>query len=209
TAGNLATTGTLSFSDVDLIDTHTVTGVTPSLGALGTLTASVSTEMSHVSGTGGVITWNYSVADNAVDFLAQGQTKVETFTIHLDDGTSTVDKLVTVTITGTNEDAVISVGAGDHASGGVTEDVAVTAGNLATTGTLSFSDVDLIDTHAVTGVTPSLGALGTLTASVSTEMSHVSGTGGVITWSYSVADNAVDFLAQGQTNVETCPVALL
>src|SRR5438552_7654576 len=94
--------GTLSFSDVDLQDTHSVTGVAPSAGALGTLTASVTTDDSHTTGTGGVITWNYSVADNAIQYLAQGQTKVETFTISLSDGTSTVTKDVTVTIKGSS-----------------------------------------------------------------------------------------------------------
>jgi hypothetical protein len=36
------------------------------------------------------------VADGAVDYLAQGQTKTETFTVSLFDGTSTVTKDVTV-----------------------------------------------------------------------------------------------------------------
>ena len=38
------------------------------------------------------MTWNYSVADSAVEYLAAGQTKVETFTFTLIDGNGgTVD----------------------------------------------------------------------------------------------------------------------
>jgi VCBS repeat-containing protein len=120
-SGTETTSGTLSFSDVDLTDHHSVTGVTASDGALGTLTASV-THDSNGTGTGGVLTWNYSVADSAIDYLAAGQTKVETFTVSVFDGTSTVTKDVTVTITGTNDNANISVGSGNHDTGAVTED---------------------------------------------------------------------------------------
>ena len=42
-AGNLTDTGTIAFSDVDLSDLHSVGPVAPSGGALGTLTASVTT----------------------------------------------------------------------------------------------------------------------------------------------------------------------
>src|SRR5207248_1798324 len=187
-------------------DTHSVTAVAPSAGALGALAASVTTDDSHTSGTGGVITWNYAVADSAIQYLAQGQTKVETFTISLSDGTSTVTKDVTVTITGTNDNAVITVAAGDSASGAVTEDAHPLTETAS--GTLSFSDVDLADTHSVTGVTPSAGALGTLTASVTTDDSHTTGTGGVITWNYAVDDSAIQYLAKDQTKTETFTVHL-
>ena len=51
-----------------------------------------------------MITWHYSVADDAVVHLAQGQTKVETFTISLFDGASTVTKKTSSSpIAGTND----------------------------------------------------------------------------------------------------------
>src|SRR5258705_216476 len=102
------------------------------------LTASVTHDSTN-TGTGGVITWNYSVADGAVDYLAAGQTKVEIFTISLFDGIfflmirrpprSTLFPYTTLFRSGT----------GDHDIGAVTEDVNVTAGNLTQSGTLSFS----------------------------------------------------------------------
>ena len=84
-AGNLTDTGTIAFTDVDLTDTHIITTIAPSSGALGTLTASVTTDTTS-TGLGGVVTWNYSVAASAVEYLAKDQTKVEQFTITLDDG---------------------------------------------------------------------------------------------------------------------------
>ena len=54
---------------------------------LGTLTAVKDTDTTG-TGTGGQLTWTYTVADSAVEYLAAGQTKVESFTITLDDHTA-------------------------------------------------------------------------------------------------------------------------
>ena len=196
--GDLTDTGTIAFSDVDLTDGHSVSAVTPSLGALGVLTASVTTDTTG-SGTGGVVTWNYSVAASAVEYLAKDETKVETFTFTVDDGNGgSVERTVSVTITGTNDAPVV---AATDVTGAVTELVTPT-GDLTDTGTIAFSDVDLTDGHSVSAVTPSLGALGVLTASVTTDTTG-SGTGGVVTWNYSVAASAVEYLAKDETKVET------
>src|SRR5437763_1090515 len=120
----------------------------------------------------------------------------------------TVAKDIKVTITGANEGAKITVGTGDHATGAVTEDTNVTARNLTTSGTLSFSDVDLSDVHSFTWVSASTRALRSFPTRRSSDLSHTTGSGGVITWSYTVADDAVDYLAQGQTKVETFTISL-
>src|SRR5436853_82518 len=104
-------------------------------------------------------------------------------------------------ITGTKDNAVITVAAGDSASGAVTEDAHPLTETAS--GTLSFSDVDLQDTHSVTGLTAFAGALGTLTASIRSLHDALPISGGVITWNYSVADSAIQYLAQGQTKLET------
>lgn len=75
-AGELGDSGTIAFSDVDLSDTHSVSAVTALAGALGTLSASVAVD---TTSSGGVIGWNYSVAASAVEHLAEGEAKVETF----------------------------------------------------------------------------------------------------------------------------------
>ncbi|MER8753790.1 VCBS domain-containing protein, partial [Mesorhizobium sp. M1050] len=119
--GNLTDTGTIAFTDVDLTDAHSISPtITASAGALGALTASVTTDTTG-SGLGGVVTWNYSVADSDVEYLAKDQTKVETFTITLDDGNGgTVDRTVSVTITGTNDAPLV---AATDVTGAVTEQV--------------------------------------------------------------------------------------
>ena len=108
--GNLTDSGTIGFTDVDLTDIHSISpAITASAGALGSLTASVTTDTTG-SGLGGVVTWNYSVAAGAVEYLAKDQTKVETFTITLDDGNGgIVDRTIEVTITGTNDAPVLTV----------------------------------------------------------------------------------------------------
>ena len=83
--GNLTDSGTIAFTDVDLTDAHSISAITPSAGALGTLTASVTTDTTG-TGLGGVVTWNYSVAASAVEYLAKDQHKVETFTFMFSDG---------------------------------------------------------------------------------------------------------------------------
>ncbi|MDO8888327.1 MAG: VCBS domain-containing protein, partial [Hydrogenophaga sp.] len=195
TTGTLTDTGTIGFTDVDINDVHTVSSVVASNGALGTLTASVSSGTDDSNGLGGIVTWNYSVAASAVEYLAKDQTKVETFTFSLLDGNGgSVERTVTVTITGTNDLPVVQA---TDVIGGVTE-IVTPAGNLTDTGTIGFTDVDLTDVHTVGSVVASNGALGTLTASVSTGTNNSTGLGGIITWNYSVAASAVEYLSKDQ-----------
>jgi len=195
----LTDTGIVSLGDVDLADGHTVT-VTPNGSALGTLTASVSTDTTG-TGSGGV-TWTYAVSNAAVQYLAVGQTKIETFTVTVDDGHGgAVARDVTVTITGTND--VPTAAVSSDLVGSVTEDASTPT--LTDTGIVSLGDVDLADGHTVT-VTPNGSALGTLTASVSTDATGT-GSGGV-TWTYAVSNAAVQYLAVGQTKIETFTVTV-
>src|SRR3569832_1784574 len=79
------------------------------VGSFVILSAIVTTDTTG-SGTGGVITWNYSVAASAVEYLAAGQTKVKTFDNTLEDSQGgNILRTITVTITGTNDDPVLGV----------------------------------------------------------------------------------------------------
>src|SRR5258705_456145 len=81
----LSDSGTITFTDVDLTDIHLVSATGTPIGTpLGTLTA-VKNGDTTGTGTGGQLTWSYTVADSAVEDLADGETKVESFTITLDD----------------------------------------------------------------------------------------------------------------------------
>ena len=119
-AGSLADSGTIAFTDVDLSDSHSIAPtIAASAGALGTLTASVTADTTG-SGLGGVVTWSYSVAGSVVEYLAAGETKVESFTLTLGDGKGgTVDRTVEITITGTGAAPVVaSVGTSSAGTGG-------------------------------------------------------------------------------------------
>ena len=120
-AGNLADTGTIAFTDVDLTDAHSIDPtIVASSGALGVLTASVTTDTTS-SGLGGVVTWNYSITASTVEYLAKNQTRVEQFTITLDDGNGgTIDRIIEVTITGTNDAPVVAAALTGNADEGDT-----------------------------------------------------------------------------------------
>ncbi|MFQ2302546.1 VCBS domain-containing protein, partial [Aeromonas dhakensis] len=170
----LTETGTLTVTDVDGADeAKFVAGNgTPSAGALGSLSI---TE-------GGA--WTYNVDNSKVQYLGEGETKVETFTVASVDGTT---HTVTITITGVNDAAVIT----GTDTGGVTEDESNPT--LTESGTLTVTDVDGADeAKFVAGNgTPSTGALGSLSI---TE-------GGA--WSYNVDNSKVQYLGEGETKVET------
>ncbi|AFY73019.1 VCBS repeat-containing protein [Synechococcus sp. PCC 7502] len=84
----LTASSNLSVSDVDSGQNKFNTTVSSS-GNLGTLT---------ITDTG---TWNYSVANSAVQYLGATQTKTETFTVQSFDGTASQN--VTITINGVND----------------------------------------------------------------------------------------------------------
>ena len=69
------TTGTISYTDADRTDTHTV-GAPVALGTgyLGTFTVVPAADSTN--GVTGAVQWNFSVVDSQLDFLAAGQTLV-------------------------------------------------------------------------------------------------------------------------------------
>ncbi|MFQ2233736.1 VCBS domain-containing protein, partial [Aeromonas hydrophila] len=181
TAGLLSDSGQLKISDVDGDDEVAfktdAASITASPDALGSLS---------ITADG---TWTYNVDNSKVQYLGKDEKKVETFTVQSVDGTP---HLVTITITGVNDGAVV---AGDDL-GAVTEDLNVsTAGLLSDSGVLTISDADQGQAKFVAGNgTPSNGALGSLS---------ITETG---TWTYNVDNSKVQYLGQGETRVESFTV---
>ncbi|ANS85285.1 hypothetical protein VSVS12_01518 [Vibrio scophthalmi] len=131
--------------------------------------------------------WTYSVNNESVQYLAQDETKIETFTVASVDGT-THD--IVITITGVNDSAVIS---GD-AIGAVTEDD--TNPVLTDSGVLTLTDADTGEAKFdPTSVVTPAGALGALTIDENGN------------WVYNVDNADVQYLAQDETKVETFTVA--
>ena len=89
-------TGTITFDDVDLTDTHTVSVASDIGNTLGgTLTLGGVSESAITSA--GSVPWTYTVANSATQYLAAGQTASEVFTVTISDGQgATVTQDVTV-----------------------------------------------------------------------------------------------------------------
>ena len=99
--------GTIDFGDVDLADAH-VTAVTPGgSGYLGTFDAIVNNDS---TGDGvGQVTWLFAADNELRQRLGDNQQLVQTYTVEIDDGHGgTATQLVTITINGTNDAAVIT-----------------------------------------------------------------------------------------------------
>ena len=125
--GNLSTSGALTIADVDAGQSNfTVQAATAGSNGFGSFTLDAA---GH---------WTYTANDaqTAIQQLGAGQSITDSFTAVASDGTA--NQLVTVTIHGTNDVPVI----GGVSIGAVTEDVAVSGGNLSTSGALTIADVD-------------------------------------------------------------------
>ncbi len=133
-AGTAIINGTLSVSDVDTIVTDSPVW---SFAAQTNLYGSFSID----AATGA---WEYELDNSAADSLAEGQTAQETFLVTVTDEFGATDtQLVTVTVQGTNDSPVLTV---NDLTAEVTEDVSDPM--LTDSGALSFTDVDLTDTHS-------------------------------------------------------------
>ena len=132
--------GVIEFADVDFGDTHTVSAIPDGQNYLGTFSAHLNNDAT--GGNVGHVTWTFSSGAAALQFLAEGQQLTQTYTVIIADGHGgTATQLVTVTISGTNDAAVIS---GDI-TGTVTEAGGVNNGMLGVpivTGDLNSTDVD-------------------------------------------------------------------
>jgi VCBS repeat-containing protein len=190
-AGNLTDSGVITFSDVDLADVHLVSPTGTPVGAtLGALTAVKNSDTTG-SGTGGQLTWTYTVPDAAVEYLAAGQTKVESFTISLDDQHGgVVTRQIDVTVAGTNDAPVI--GAADL-TGAVTDPG--TGGSGSGASSTALNGILTVDNSFELYLSTDDSVLGTLLATgnnwpVPVTLSPASLTSGVTNYLHVVAHNA-------------------
>ncbi|NDO74986.1 retention module-containing protein, partial [Shewanella sp. SE1] len=194
----LSDSGALSFTDVDIGDSHAVSSsyngdASWSGGALDQATQDALAQGFSADNSG----WNYEIANSLVQFLAVGETITLSFTLTVTDDFGASDsQQVTLTITGTNDAPVLSI----DMSGAVTEDVDVINGMLSDSGDLSFTDVDINDSHSVGSsynddVLWSDGDLDQATQDALAAGFSVDNSG----WNYEIANNLVQFLAVGET----------
>jgi T1SS-143 domain-containing protein len=131
---SLTDSGTLTINDGDAgeaaFDPDSVSG---SEDALGSLSINAAGE------------WTYSVDNGAVQYLGDGETKVETFTVTSVDGTA---HTVTITINGTNDGPVLEDVDISLSEEGLPDGITDNAGSVDTTdsttisGTMSIADAD-------------------------------------------------------------------
>ena len=208
-----STGGAISFTDGDFTDTHTVSVEKNS--NIGTFTATLAND--STDGGTGTVDWAFTVSDAALAFLAAGQTESETFTVDIQDSVGAfTSQDVDITLTGTNDDPVFT---GGTTTGVVNEQPFVTNADPTTvtdgtTGTLDFTDPDLIDAHAAStsyvansavwlaGDSSPIPAqtLSDLASAMQAEVTAESTNGatGQVTWSVNIPDRDLDFLQQGQ-----------
>uniref|UniRef100_UPI000833F95E VCBS domain-containing protein n=1 Tax=Rubripirellula obstinata TaxID=406547 RepID=UPI000833F95E len=197
------------------VETAVGTPVYVPLLSLGTVTKTAG------SSTGSIANVTFSAGSTVFDYLAAGEQVTLTYTIAVNDGEATDSigtQTLVVTITGTNDAPVIT----DGDTSALEEDTnANGSGDLEDGGSLAFTDVDLTDTHTVSEVTTSTvwsntgGMLPTgLAAALDTAFGATLGTdstntgAGSIDWTFSLANDEVDFLAAGETLTVTYTVTV-
>ncbi len=118
TEGNtLSDNGSIKFTDLDLTDRAIATEVTKSVTSTTTLTPSQQTAIENAfsiantagNANNGEVTWNYTIAETDINYLAVGETVTAVFTITVNDANGGIaSQDVTVTITGTNDAPTVS-----------------------------------------------------------------------------------------------------
>ncbi|MEC7765276.1 MAG: Ig-like domain-containing protein [Pseudomonadota bacterium] len=121
----LSATGSLTFTDADLSDSHTVTATPSDPGHLGTLTLT----LADSTGTGaGTVNWMFEVPDAALESLSEDETLVQDYAVVIDDGNgATATETVSITITGSNDAPTFQVGTAEAYEGGAPVKVDLTA----------------------------------------------------------------------------------
>ncbi|PAU53231.1 S-layer family protein [Pseudomonas sp. PICF141] len=188
-SGDYAASGNITFTDVDLIDIHSVT-VTP--GASGYLGSFTTDPLSDSTGTGsGSLGWNFAVDNAALQFLGEGQIVTQTYNVAIGDGAV---QTVTITITGSNDRPTLTIA---DSSGAMNEGNGTAT--LSDSGALSFADLDSTDTVTVSqtangDIAWSGGVLNAAVASALVAGFSVDQN----SWDYSSNQN-LDFLGAGET----------
>jgi VCBS repeat-containing protein len=204
--GNLTDSGIINFTDADGVWAHIVSPSGTPVGAVvGSLTAAV-TQDTAADGSGGKVTWSYTVPASAVEYLAAGETKVDTFSITLDDQHgSTITRQIAVTITGTSDAPDISVVTTDSILAALTE----TNAGLAAAGTLTVVDADVSDTvtpsvlsvvasGVTAGLLPNNAALKAMMAVSPPSIGADPGSTHNLNWAFNSGSEAFNYLDEGE-----------
>ncbi|WP_210183172.1 VCBS domain-containing protein, partial [Bradyrhizobium lablabi] len=222
----ISTTDPFRYYDADGNDV-TATLTPEQLAAIQAVEVPLSVVQGSGNTNNGSATWTYSIEDSKFDFLAKGETLVLNYVARVDDGHGgVISTSITVSIdgadvavSGTNDLPTIEVtsAAFPELSNPGQPNPTGSPALHTVAGTISFTDVDLTDrpvasaaftsfsyaNAAHTDITSSLTAAQLAAiANVDVPLTVVQASGntnnGSASWSYSVADGAFDFLADGE-----------
>lgn len=200
--GTQAADGVIDFTDLDLTDIHQFS-FTPQVSANPGGFGVIATEADDRQ-----VTWSYALNNNA-QALGANDSFEEVFTVTIDDQQgSTATQDVTITGFGANDEIV--VGDADLV-GEVTEDGSTSTGDGSDTGMIAFTDVDLSDTHTANAVFFPEGSTNETsfgTFEVQVTQTDENGEGGLVTWTYTLDQNAADSLGTGDVVVETFQITI-
>ncbi|WOH65851.1 VCBS domain-containing protein [Bradyrhizobium sp. BWA-3-5] len=175
----------------------------------------------------GTATWTYSIEDSKFDFIAEGETLVLNYIAKVDDGHGGVVSIpITVTIqgadvvvVGTNDVPTIDTTSDGFAELSSPSQPNPTGSNAlhVAAGTITFTDVDLTDRPVASAAFTSFSYLDASSVNITSQLTAkqiaaisavdepltvVQAAGntnnGSASWSYSAADGAFDFLADGE-----------
>jgi len=233
--------GTLSFTDPDVGDTHTASrslhsatwsgGATIPAASLTALGAAMSDSIS-VDSTTGTLAWQFSLADQNVDFLAVGETLTAMYDLTLTDHRTgspfndTSTQQATIAFTGTNDVPVVDPGSTLTGSTSELPNVTGSTATDSTSGVIAFSDPDLNDrpapapidaslqtvtwTDATHDYTSELTALqiAMFKADLAIAAEGANTNTGNVDWTYQIVDKNLDFLSVGEKITITTPVTI-
>jgi VCBS repeat-containing protein len=222
--------GTLTFTDADTSDTHSVavtlastSGATVPAATQADLAAALTTTLHDSTGTGtGGIDWNFAIADQDLDYLAAGETLTVNYNVKVSDASTSSTETVSVVITGANDAPVVTSGpesASLAEQPGLTDSPSLDTTSPVPTGTLNFADVDLLDVHSVSvavnsavwstnGFVPG-ETQADLQAALATMLHDSTGLGtGSVDWTFSIPDRDLDFLSVGENLTVTYDVTV-
>jgi VCBS repeat-containing protein len=223
----------MSFSDVDIGDTHTGDaglssgvwsgGVTVPAATMTALNTAMGASV-IVDGTSGTVSAIFSLQDKFADFLAVGETLTATYDVEVRDNHSGVSNArpVTIVITGANDVPTVN-GVGSVLANSLSEEPNVTGSNDTdtTSGQIAFNDPDLndrptasIDTADQTATWQdasntfalSAGQIAMFTSAINITPAAGNANDGTINWNYAITDKKLDFLAVGETVIITTPI---
>lgn len=189
-------TGQVLFDDADG-ETIADLDVSPGPGLyVGMFNASISEDSTGASG--GTITWTFEAAASEIDYLAEGDTLIQTYTLTIEDAAGeTATKVVTVTVTGTNDVPVATA-----------EYIDANEGDANFTGQLVATDADAVHTLTYTLDAPVNGLMLDTDGSYELDLSHADYVGLSfgetvdVTASYTVTDD------KGATSTSTISITV-